>query len=155
MEPSPSYENNNHPPTLGFPDILWAPKFNYCVHKSPALVPILSQINPVRSTSPISLISILIVPSHLRLELPSGLFPSGFPTKTLYPFPFSPKRAICPVHLILLDVIILIIWRVAANILNKQSRIADKGWSCSLWVGRGAKELFTVEDSLLRNVTRG
>jgi hypothetical protein len=30
------------------------------------------------------------------------------------------------------------IWRVAANILNKQSRTADKGWSSSLRVGRGA-----------------
>jgi hypothetical protein len=29
------------------------------------------------------------------------------------------------------------IWRVAANILNKQSRTADKGWSSSLGVGRG------------------
>jgi hypothetical protein len=29
------------------------------------------------------------------------------------------------------------IWRVAANILNKQSRTADSGWSSSLWVGRG------------------
>jgi hypothetical protein len=29
-------------------------------------------------------------------------------------------------------------WRVAANILNKQSRITDKGWSFSLGVGRGA-----------------
>jgi hypothetical protein len=28
-------------------------------------------------------------------------------------------------------------WRVAANILNKQSRTADKGWSSSLGVGRG------------------
>jgi hypothetical protein len=28
--------------------------------------------------------------------------------------------------------------RVAANILNKQSRTADKGWSSSLGVGRGA-----------------
>jgi hypothetical protein len=28
------------------------------------------------------------------------------------------------------------IWRVAANVLNKQSRTADKGWS-SLGVGRG------------------
>jgi hypothetical protein len=30
------------------------------------------------------------------------------------------------------------IWRVAANILNKQSRTADKGWSSSLGVGREA-----------------
>jgi hypothetical protein len=29
-------------------------------------------------------------------------------------------------------------WRVAANILNKQSRKADKGWSSSLGVGRWA-----------------
>jgi hypothetical protein len=32
------------------------------------------------------------------------------------------------------------IWRVAANILNKQSRPADKGWSSSLGVGRGAND---------------
>jgi hypothetical protein len=30
------------------------------------------------------------------------------------------------------------IWRVAANILNKQSRTAYRGWSSSLGVGRGA-----------------
>ena len=30
------------------------------------------------------------------------------------------------------------IWRVAANKLNNQSRTADKGWSSSLGVGRGA-----------------
>jgi hypothetical protein len=30
------------------------------------------------------------------------------------------------------------IWRVSANILNKQSRTADRGWSTSLGVGRGA-----------------
>jgi hypothetical protein len=29
-------------------------------------------------------------------------------------------------------------WREAANILNKQSRTADKGWSSSLGVGREA-----------------
>jgi hypothetical protein len=29
------------------------------------------------------------------------------------------------------------IWRVAVNILNKQSRTADKGWPSSLGVGRG------------------
>jgi hypothetical protein len=30
------------------------------------------------------------------------------------------------------------IWRVAANMLNKQSRTADSGWSSSLGVGSGA-----------------
>jgi hypothetical protein len=30
------------------------------------------------------------------------------------------------------------LWRVAANILNKQSRIHDKGWSSSLGVALGA-----------------
>ena len=42
---------------------------------------------PDRSSScphPTSLSSVLILASHLRLGLPSGLFPSDFPTKILY-----------------------------------------------------------------------
>jgi hypothetical protein len=54
-------------------------------------------------------ISILILSTYLRLGLPSGLFPFGFPTNILYTFLFSPIHATCHVHLILIDLIILII----------------------------------------------
>jgi hypothetical protein len=47
--------------------------------------------------------------SHLRLGLPSGVFPSGFPASMLYASLFSPIHTTCPVRLILLDFIILII----------------------------------------------
>ena len=61
----------------------------------------IQSINP----HPTSWRSILILSSRLRLGLPSGLFPSGFPTKTLYTPIFSPIRATCPAHLIPLDFI--------------------------------------------------
>jgi hypothetical protein len=32
------------------------------------------------------------------------------------------------------------VWREVVNILNKQSQMADKGWSSSLGVGRGAND---------------
>jgi len=40
--------------------------------------------------------SILILSSHLHLGLPSGLFPSGFPTKTLYMPRLSPYELHAP-----------------------------------------------------------
>ena len=54
---------------------------------------------------PTSWRSILIFSSHLRLGLPSGLFPPGFPNKILYSPLLSPIRATCPDHLIRLDLI--------------------------------------------------
>jgi hypothetical protein len=48
--------------------------------------------------------------THLCLDLPGGLFPSGFLTKTLYTTLLSPVRATCPANLILLDLITQIIF---------------------------------------------
>ena len=55
----------------------------------------LSWANPIQSIypHPTSWRSVLILSTHLRLGLPSGLFPSGFPTMTLYtpsPHPYAP-----------------------------------------------------------------
>ena len=56
----------------------------------------LSWASPIQSIypHPTSWRSILILFTHLRLGLPSGLFPPGFPTKTLYTPLFSPPYAL-------------------------------------------------------------
>jgi hypothetical protein len=64
------------------------------------------QSNPYRA---ISLRSILILSTHVRLGLSSGLFHTGFPTNILYAFFVAPIRAKSPTHLILFDLITLFI----------------------------------------------
>jgi hypothetical protein len=65
-----------------------------------------NQSSPQHSISERSILMLFI---HLRLGLPTGLFPSGFSTNNLYTFLFYPIRATCPAHLIHHNFIILII----------------------------------------------
>ena len=83
----------------------------------------LSWSSPIQSTYPHPTFSrsILILSTHLRLGLPSGLFPSGFPTKILYAPLSSPIRAICPAHLIL-DFI-------TRTILGEEYRSFNSSWN--------------------------
>jgi len=53
---------------------------------------------------------ILILSSYLHLGLPSSIFPSGFPTRSLYAPLLLPVHATCPSHLIHLDLIIWIVF---------------------------------------------
>ena len=75
------------------------------IHKCPSPVPILSQLEPVHTPTSTALRSILILSSHLSLGLQSDLFPSRFPTKTLYSTTLPTIRATCTTHLIHLDFI--------------------------------------------------
>ena len=106
MELNPSWEANRFAASQEIPRISRNPKVHYRTHKCPPPVPTLSQIDPFHiPTHPTSWRSILILSSHLRLGFTSGLFPSGFPTKTLYTPVLSPISATCSTHLILLDFI--------------------------------------------------
>ena len=79
-EQNSSWEANRFSASQEIPRILWKPKVHYRIYKS------LSWARSIQSMPPHSICwrSSLILFSRLRLGLPSGLFLSGFPTKTLY-----------------------------------------------------------------------
>ena len=77
----PSRKRNRFAACQDIARILWNPNVHYRIHKSPPPVHIPSQINADHSPHSTS---VLILYSRLRLGLPSGRFPSSFPTKPLY-----------------------------------------------------------------------
>jgi len=50
MEQSPSRQANSFSSSQEIPRILWNPMFHYRNHIRPSLLPVLSQINPVKAS---------------------------------------------------------------------------------------------------------
>jgi hypothetical protein len=107
---SPYWGTNNY---LGSKEIprffFWSPRVHYRVPKNPPMESVLSQLDPVHFSPPISLTSVLILCFIPGPSLSSGFILTGFPTKMLCTFQMSPIRATCRAHLIVLDFIILIV----------------------------------------------
>jgi len=109
MEKSPSREANSHSDSQEIPYLLRKSEVHFRVHKTPLLVPILSQMKPVHNFTPNfskTYSNIILTPC-----LPICLVPSCFPIKILYAFLVSSMRATCLAYLIPLDLFPNNIWR--------------------------------------------
>jgi len=96
MEQSPSWKANQFSASEKTSCILWNQKVHCRVYKCPPPVPIPSQLDPGHASPSHFLKIMLILSSHLHLGLPTGFFPSGFPTKTLYAPHLSPHTCYIP-----------------------------------------------------------
>jgi hypothetical protein len=109
LQLSPSWEAASHAATQELPKIVWNPKVYYRVHKSLPLVPILSQINPVHTTTscPSSIIQYHL-PTYVLVFLVVSFLLDFPPISYMHSFS-PPLRVTCHANLILLDLIILLI----------------------------------------------
>jgi hypothetical protein len=114
-----------------FPAFNGTPKVHYRIHKCPP--PALSWTRPIQSLPPRSTCwrYTLIISSHTYLGLPSGLFPSSFPIKTLYtcymPSPFHSSRIDHPKNKYYLFIFYYFLWHCspARAMASSFSRFRD------------------------------
>ena len=100
------------------PRIIWNPKVHYHIHKSSPPILILSHVYPFYAPTSHFLRINFIITLPSTPGFPSGLFPSSFPTKTLYGPPLFAIFATCPAHLFRLDLITRILFGYEYRSLN-------------------------------------
>ena len=102
MERSPSWKANRFSVNQEISSKLWNPKVHYRYHKCPPPVPILSQLDPVQTTTSYFRLNI-ILPSMQGTHkwCPSLMFPHQNPVYSSH----LPVRDTCPAYLILFDFI--------------------------------------------------
>jgi hypothetical protein len=109
MKLSPPWEAASCTATQEFPQHFMEPEGSLpCSQETLHWSLHLSHINPVYTTPSYLSKSSSILSTYRRLGLPSGLFPSCFPTNILHSFLFSPIWATYLAHLTLLNLIILL-----------------------------------------------
>jgi hypothetical protein len=106
MEQSLSWEGNSHSANQETPCLFGTQRF--IIIFTIAHHYTLSIVRCIQSTPShlVSLSSIFILFSHVHLDLPNGLFPSGFQTKILHAFLISPTCATCSTHLSVIQYIL-------------------------------------------------
>jgi hypothetical protein len=91
IEQSSSWEAKRFADSQEIHHILRNPNVHYCITSTRHLSITWASSNPLHAPNTTSWRSIIILYSRLRLGLPSGLFLSSFPTKTLYTPLLSPS----------------------------------------------------------------
>jgi len=120
-EQGPSWKTNSHSAIKEIIHHLQNPKVHYCVCKSPPLFSVYIRWLQSTPSHPISLRSILILPYHLCLDLPSGSSLQAFWAKFCMHFSSLPMCATSPSNIILLDLIITEVYKLWSSLLEVSS----------------------------------